>query len=205
MTLLWIRRFASSVPKHSLSSLSSLSSSLSSSLPKLRIVALNDVYELDQLPYVQTLIAQCQPQLVILAGDFLSPSTLSSMDGGRGMIATLRSIGLTHLCLGNHEADLTSLTKLHRRYSIVILPGDHCRPTVVRVITVMMIVMMMMMMIVTTSYDDDSTFNNNCYKHRRGYGDNPTTPPPPHTSNHHYHHHQYHRHHHHCSCPITPL
>ena len=86
-----------------------------SSLPQLRIVAFNDVYELDHLPHVQTVIRQYQPQLVVLAGDFLSPSTLSSMDGGKGMITTLRSIGVTHLCLGNHEADITSLAKLHRR------------------------------------------------------------------------------------------
>lgn len=83
--------------------------------PKLRIVAFNDVYELDHLPHVQTVIRQYQPQLVLLAGDFLSPSTLSSIDGGKGMITTLRSIGVTHLCLGNHEADLTSLAKLRRR------------------------------------------------------------------------------------------
>lgn len=78
------------------------------SLAKLRIVAINDCYELKNLPKLQTLLKTLTPAAtaVLLAGDFLSPSTLSSIDGGRGMIATLRAAGLTHACLGNHEADL---------------------------------------------------------------------------------------------------
>ena len=80
----------------------------SSSLAKLRIVAINDCYELTNLPKLQTFLKKLSPKAncVVLAGDFLSPSTLSSIDGGRGMVATLRALGLTHACLGNHEADL---------------------------------------------------------------------------------------------------
>lgn len=87
-----------------------------SSLAKLRIVAINDVYELKNLPKFQTFLKQLQPKAtsVVLAGDFLSPSTLSSIDQGRGMVATLRAVGMTHASLGNHEADM-SLNQLQQR------------------------------------------------------------------------------------------
>ena len=59
-----------------------------STLARLRIVAINDVYDLANLPRMQTFLAQLAPApaAVVLAGDFLSPSTLSSIDGGRGMV-----------------------------------------------------------------------------------------------------------------------
>jgi predicted MPP superfamily phosphohydrolase len=107
----------------------------SSVLPRLRIVALNDVYELTNLPKLQTFLTRVRPDAIILAGDFLSPSTLSSVDGGKGMISTLRSIGLTHCCLGNHEADLTFYRNCTNDYtnwgnqlrlSIRTLRVDHC-------------------------------------------------------------------------------
>jgi hypothetical protein len=64
-------------------------------LSKLRIVSINDVYELTNLPKLQSFLAQLNrvPNAVILAGDFLSPSPLSSLDGGKGMVATLRAAG----------------------------------------------------------------------------------------------------------------
>lgn len=75
------------------------------SLARIRIVAISDVYELSNLPRVQTFLAKLTtaPTAVVLAGDFISPSTLSSFDGGRGMVATLRAMGLTHVSFGNHE------------------------------------------------------------------------------------------------------
>ena len=87
-----------------------------SKLAHIRIVAFNDVYELVNLPKLQTFLSRLSPppSAVVLAGDFLSPSPLSSIDGGRGMVATLRAIGLTHCSLGNHEADL-SLSSLRSR------------------------------------------------------------------------------------------
>jgi len=113
--------------------------------PRIRIVAFNDVYELANLPRLQTFLRHLaedhgaasrggtgsggfiggQPQAVVLAGDFLSPSTLSALDGGKGMVQTLRAIGLTHASLGNHEADL-KLPKLEKRLkslakSVVVL------------------------------------------------------------------------------------
>jgi len=87
-----------------------------SGLARLRIVSINDVYELHNLPKLQTFLSRLsyKPSAVTLAGDFLSPSTLSSVDGGRGMVATLRATGMTHVSLGNHEQDLR-LESLHDR------------------------------------------------------------------------------------------
>jgi 2',3'-cyclic-nucleotide 2'-phosphodiesterase (5'-nucleotidase family) len=88
--------------------------SIQQKLPKLRIVAFNDVYELTNLPRLQTFVGRVKPDAVILSGDFLSPSTLSAVDGGKGMITTLRAVGVTHCCLGNHEADW-KLPRLYKR------------------------------------------------------------------------------------------
>jgi 5'-nucleotidase len=44
--------------------------------------------------------------LVVLAGDFLAPSLLSSLDKGRGMVDCMNACGITHVCFGNHEADV---------------------------------------------------------------------------------------------------
>ncbi|KAI9032324.1 Metallo-dependent phosphatase-like protein [Hyaloraphidium curvatum] len=80
--------------------------------PSLRIVAVNDVYLLDNLPKLKTLVdaeASRDPAdllLVTLAGDFLSPSLLSSLDHGRGMVDVLNGVPVTHVCFGNHEDDL---------------------------------------------------------------------------------------------------
>jgi 2',3'-cyclic-nucleotide 2'-phosphodiesterase (5'-nucleotidase family) len=79
---------------------------------KLRIVTVNDVYVLDNLPRLRTLVleqASVDPAdvlLVTLPGDFLSPSVLSSLDAGRGMVECLNAVGVTHVTFGNHEDDL---------------------------------------------------------------------------------------------------
>eukprot|EP00977_Amphora_coffeiformis_P008837 scaffold1995_cov167-Amphora_coffeaeformis.AAC.17 len=87
-----------------------------STTPRLRIASINDVYDLANLPRLQTLLKKLKPSadIVCLAGDFLSPSPLSALDGGKGMVATLRALGMTHVSLGNHEADL-KLPKLRKR------------------------------------------------------------------------------------------
>eukprot|EP00127_Corallochytrium_limacisporum_P006704 Clim_evm17s233 gene=Clim_evmTU17s233 len=77
----------------------------------LRIVHVNDVYELDNFPSIKTIIDQYTNQgadkdLVFLGGDFLAPSLLSSLDHGRGMVDIMNRCGFTHVCLGNHEADV---------------------------------------------------------------------------------------------------
>ena len=65
---------------------------MSSSLARVRVVSINDVYELANLPRVQTFLTKLSPHpsAVVLAGDFLSPSTLSSIDNGRGMVVSSR-------------------------------------------------------------------------------------------------------------------
>jgi 2',3'-cyclic-nucleotide 2'-phosphodiesterase (5'-nucleotidase family) len=84
----------------------------------LRVVSVNDVYVLERLPRLASLIRAAREGadklLVVLAGDFLSPSLLSSIDGGFGMVDCLNAIGLTHYVLGNHEADL-EVSVLRRR------------------------------------------------------------------------------------------
>lgn len=80
--------------------------------PRVRIVCVNDVYSLEQLPRLLTLVrhhketAPADRFLVTLAGDFVGPSMLSSLDKGRGMIDALNRIGVTHVTFGNHEDDI---------------------------------------------------------------------------------------------------
>ncbi len=80
--------------------------------PTLRIVQVNDVYTLENLPRLATLLrhhAETSPAdafLAVMAGDFLAPSILSSLDAGRGMVACLNALGITHVVLGNHEDDV---------------------------------------------------------------------------------------------------
>lgn len=82
--------------------------------PRLRIVAINDVYLLDNLPRLHGLIAHYREHdpadrlLVTIAGDFVAPSLLSSIDSGRGMVDCLNALGITHAILGNHEDDIAT-------------------------------------------------------------------------------------------------
>ncbi len=78
----------------------------------LGLVAVNDVYSLEHLPRLATLIAHHRAKtsadrwLVVLAGDFVAPSVLSSLDGGRRMVECLNALGVTHVVFGNHEDDV---------------------------------------------------------------------------------------------------
>lgn len=87
---------------------------------KLRIVSVNDVYVLDNLPRLRSLVrhhAENDPAdalLVVVVGDFLSPSLLSSIDAGRGMVECLDAVGVTHVTFGNHEDDLATEDLLAR-------------------------------------------------------------------------------------------
>jgi 2',3'-cyclic-nucleotide 2'-phosphodiesterase (5'-nucleotidase family) len=82
-----------------------------SARPTLRIVSVNDVYALDNLPRLATLVRRHRAgaegdTIVTLAGDFVAPSVLSSLDAGRGMVLAMRAVGVTHATLGNHEDDI---------------------------------------------------------------------------------------------------
>ncbi|WP_437779829.1 5'-nucleotidase C-terminal domain-containing protein [Sorangium sp. So ce1097] len=79
--------------------------------PALRIVCVNDVYSLENLPRLASLVRRhaagpADRFLVVMAGDFLAPSLLSSLDHGRGMIDCMNAVPITHAIFGNHEADI---------------------------------------------------------------------------------------------------
>ena len=86
----------------------------------LTLVAVNDVYDLEHLPKLRTLVDSVKAEraggtvITTLAGDFLSPSVLSSLDRGRGMVQVLNAVGIEYACLGNHEADV-GLKALRKR------------------------------------------------------------------------------------------
>jgi len=86
----------------------------------MRIISINDVYELDNMPRFKTLIAaqsQGWPKenlITALAGDFLAPSLLSSLDAGAGMVRVLNDFPIDFVCFGNHESDIP-LIKLRQR------------------------------------------------------------------------------------------
>ena len=82
----------------------------------LRIIAVNDVYVLDNFPALNTLIkANSTPNIItVLAGDFVAPSLLSSLDSGYGMVDCMNLCPISHVCFGNHEADIDHQELLER-------------------------------------------------------------------------------------------
>ena len=84
----------------------------------LRVIQINDVYELENFASLKTLVdekvGQADRDLVVLAGDFLGPSLLSSLNHGASMVDCLNHCGFTHVCLGNHETDV-SMDELDKR------------------------------------------------------------------------------------------
>ena len=80
--------------------------------PALRVICINDVYTLEHLPRLKNLVQHhtvtrpADRLLVTLAGDFIAPSILSSLDKGAGMIDCLNAIPITHVMFGNHEDDV---------------------------------------------------------------------------------------------------
>lgn len=95
---------------------------MTTTIPKsscwLRVIQINDVYELYNLPNFKTLVKAKREGpdcvLVVCAGDFLAPSLLSSLDKGTAMVDCLNCSGVTHVCLGNHEADVTPTALVDR-------------------------------------------------------------------------------------------
>jgi hypothetical protein len=96
-------------------------------LSVLRVLAVNDIYRLDLLPSLSTLFDAKREEarqiygfdvktIACVAGDFLSPNILSGFDRGRGFLQCFNTLGITHACFGNHEADL-QLHDLRKRCS----------------------------------------------------------------------------------------
>ena len=78
---------------------------------RLRILQLNDVYTLQALPRFARAIRELGKDkglktISVLAGDFVAPSLLSSLDFGKGMIDVMNECGLDYCCFGNHENDI---------------------------------------------------------------------------------------------------
>lgn len=83
---------------------------------RLRLFHINDVYDLSHYPRVASCIKmqtrelrQASPDATVLTthgGDFLAPSLLSSLDGGKGHVAALNALSVDVCCFGNHEADV---------------------------------------------------------------------------------------------------
>ena len=80
-------------------------------LSHLRICSVNDVYELHNLPRLRSLVRAKRAEhsgafITTMNGDFVSPSILSGLDKGQGMVEALNSVPISHCCFGNHEADI---------------------------------------------------------------------------------------------------
>jgi hypothetical protein len=79
------------------------------------IFTVNDVYLLDNLSrlksFVNRQISLIKPDnyFITLNGDFLSPSLLSSLDGGRLMIQAIREVGFSYVGLGYEKHPHLSL------------------------------------------------------------------------------------------------
>ena len=84
----------------------------------LRIIHINDVYVLENLPSLATLIREQSVgpdrTIAVLPGDFVAPSLLSALDMGFGMVDTLLKAGIRYVCFGNHEADIPTDALLKR-------------------------------------------------------------------------------------------
>jgi len=80
----------------------------------LRFVSVNDVYKLDNYPRVSSAIKEFKIAAVednavvvsVLPGDFLSPCTLTNLDGGVAMLQALNEVPFDMVMFGNHEFDL---------------------------------------------------------------------------------------------------
>ena len=75
-----------------------------------KIFSVNDVYELSNLSKLKSFVYDNtnglrDAHLVVLCGDFLSPSLLSSLDSGRAAVSVMNKVPFDFVCLGNHEFD----------------------------------------------------------------------------------------------------
>jgi len=95
-------------------------------LVKITVLQINDAYQLEPVDdgrrggmarlatLVKRLRAANPNTLFVIAGDFLSPSVLSTYLKGRQMIAVLDAIGLDAATFGNHEFDFGAAVLVER-------------------------------------------------------------------------------------------
>lgn len=87
---------------------------------RLRVISINDVYTLDNLPRLKSLVDHhlttdpADATVLAIAGDFVAPTILSALDGGHGIVDCLNALGVAYASLGNHENDIPP-AELHRR------------------------------------------------------------------------------------------
>ena len=87
----------------------------------LTLVAVNDVYDLEHLPKLRTLVDAVKAErregrvITTLAGDFLSPSVLSSLDRGRGMVGAVRESNEAPSC---RKKKIASASTRHLHISV---------------------------------------------------------------------------------------
>lgn len=71
-----------------------------------RFIVVNDVYQIDNFANYATAKQQesvgADITIGTLAGDFLSPSLLSSMDKGFGMVSCMSEAGIDYVCFGKN-------------------------------------------------------------------------------------------------------
>jgi len=96
----------------------------------LRLLCVNDVYRLtnlavaanafkrltaDAIPLARDRGTEEPVVLRTLAGDFLSPNPLSPVDSGMSFVRCFNALGISHYCLGNHEANI-KIDQLEERF-----------------------------------------------------------------------------------------
>ena len=85
---------------------------------RLRVIHFNDCYDLKHLPRLKTLIDSARAghrnAITTMAGDFLAPSLLSSLDHGAGMVDIFNKLPVDFVCVGNHESDVPFEALLER-------------------------------------------------------------------------------------------
>jgi len=74
-----------------------------------RIIAVNDLYELENMARLKTCIDlyRVPNTIITVAGDFVAPSLQTAIDKGRGMVDVMNLCGVDYVCLGNHETQIS--------------------------------------------------------------------------------------------------
>jgi len=94
--------------------------------PSLRVVHINDVYSLKNMPKLKTLVQEARKgakkTLFTVGGDFLAPYLLSTFDKGAGMVKCLNEIGVDFVIFGNHEIDV-GVEELNQRIKEITSAG----------------------------------------------------------------------------------
>ena len=124
MTCCALRRFAAAIALGAVFSCAGALPPPPAPTNPIRFLSINDVYVADTLPdgsgglarvaAIRDRIALEGPTLLVVAGDFLSPSALSRLTNGRHMVDALNAARADYVTFGEHEFDLPRDTLLAR-------------------------------------------------------------------------------------------